>query len=253
MPCVAVMGTKGGVGASLVATNLAVTLQDIGGAILVDLNLKSPSDDLLLDLRPERSWADLLPVAGELTGRHLELSAKTHERGLSFLAPPAVPASNVPLDRVPSLIQTLTRHFGWVVLDLDADPSGLAPPVLAVSDLFLVVTTPDPPALRGARRLGDWLASDLSTRTGLVINQLGRFHPVSPYAVAQSLGWTLMGLLPREPQLVADQVNFGRAAVLDRRSSFAQQITQLAERLGSAEMGPAFLGTHDGLVVDDVG
>jgi len=80
---VAVIGAKGGVGSSLVA------LHARGSAMLIDLNLISPSADLLLDLAIERSWADLAPVADELTQRHLELAAATSSHGLMFLAAPA--------------------------------------------------------------------------------------------------------------------------------------------------------------------
>ncbi len=234
MSVVSILGAKGGVGASLVATNLAMMLQGIDSAILVDLNLMSASDDLLLDLVPIRSWVDLLPVAGELDQRHIELAASIHERGLTFLAAPPAPPIASETERLPSLIRSLTRHFAWVVVDLEAAPGGLMRLGLAETDVLLVVLTPDPPALRGARRLCEMLPTEALSRAGLVINQVGRFQPTDVEAIARALGCQLMGWLPRAPHLVADQVNFGRSVITDHGSSYTQQMAQLATRLVSA-------------------
>jgi MinD superfamily P-loop ATPase len=81
MPILAVTGAKGGCGASLVATNLALALTPYGETLLVDMHVGDAGDDLLLDLSSERSWADLLPVASELTERHLELACKCIRAG----------------------------------------------------------------------------------------------------------------------------------------------------------------------------
>src|SRR3989304_2087705 len=86
MPVLAVTGAKGGCGASLVATNLALALAPYGATLLVDLHVGDSGDDLLLDLLSERTWADLLPVAAELTARHLDLVLQQHSGGLHFLA-----------------------------------------------------------------------------------------------------------------------------------------------------------------------
>jgi len=105
---------------------------------------------------------------------------------------------------------------------------------LLATDTLLVVMTPDPPALRGARRLCQSLPAGLAGRTGLVINQHSRFHPVDPEVMSQSLDCPLMGVLPRESRLVAEQVNFGRPVMTDQGSSFSRQINQLAGRVASA-------------------
>ncbi len=63
MTVIGILSAKGGVGASLVATNLGCVLAGYGQTLLLDLNPGSGADDLLLDLSPQRSWADLLPGA----------------------------------------------------------------------------------------------------------------------------------------------------------------------------------------------
>lgn len=236
MPVVALLGAKGGVGSSIVATNLALALSGMSGALLVDLDLSAPSADLLLDMTPERSWADLLPVAGELTERDLQLASVVHKQGLTFLAAPVALPSSGSTEHIPQLLETLARHFTWIVLDLGGPLERSTRLGLSATNTLLVVVTPDPPSLRGARRLSQSLPASLSGRTGLVINQFSRFHPVNPEAVSRSLDWPLMGVLPRESRLVAEQVNFGRPIMAVEASRFLQEINRLAERLTSGRV-----------------
>ncbi len=202
--------------------------------MLIDLNLISPSADLLLDLAIERSWADLAPVADELTQRHLELAAATSSHGLMFLAAPAHLPTTAQLECIPRLLQSLAGHFTWVVLDLGLRTGRLAELCLAATDTLLLIMTADPPALRGGHRLCASLPAHLLGRTGLVINQYTKFHPAQPESIARSLGCPLMACLPRESRLVADQVNFGRPVVLEDRSLFSFQIHRLADQVASA-------------------
>jgi pilus assembly protein CpaE len=240
MPVVAVLGAKGGVGASLVATNLALALNQDGSAMLVDLGTWSPSADLLLDLAPARSWADLLPVAGELTGRHMDLAAVSHKSGLRFLAAPPAPPPDLPADSMVRLVGGLRSRFGWIVLDIQSPVIDLVIPALRETDAALVVLTPDPPAIRGAGGLLQALPPAPRSNVGVVVNQVSQFHPVDPQVIARSLGRPLVGVLPRDSRAIGEQVNFGRAAVLGHDSRFAGQIQKMAGMLirSDGRLGP---------------
>jgi len=61
---IGIFSAKGGVGKTILATNLAVAL-GVGHhrkTVLIDLNQGLGTADLLLDLEPENSWQDLIPV-----------------------------------------------------------------------------------------------------------------------------------------------------------------------------------------------
>jgi pilus assembly protein CpaE len=222
MPTIALAGAKGGCGASLVATNLAIALTRYGSALLVDLHDGDGSDDLLLDLRPEHSWTDLLAVATELEPRQLDLAAARHASGLRLLAASSRVVGEEP-SRVTSLLQSLTARVDWLILDLPSSPR-YAPP----ADAFLVVATPDPPALRGAQVLLERLPAELRSRAGLVLNQFTRAHPGHPASIAARLELPLLAVLPADARAVGFQVSFGRPASLDPRSAFGRGTAALA-------------------------
>jgi Flp pilus assembly CpaE family ATPase len=197
----------------------------------VDLHPGTGYDDLLLDLSPERSWSDLLPVAEELTPRHLELTLVPHETGLKLLGAPERLLDMPDQKRTLTLLRVLGDRFPWLVIDL---PIGLHANSLAVvpmSDIVLLVSTADPPALRAARRTLSAFPEAVCERTGLILNQITRHHPAAPREVAASLNVRLFAALPRDPRAVGYQVNFGSPCSLDPRSALGCAIVALGRRL----------------------
>jgi Flp pilus assembly CpaE family ATPase len=231
---VSVLSAKGGSGSSLVAPNLGVLLAGHSDCILIDLHPALGYDELLLDLTPERSWADLLPVAEELSARHLELTLVPHSSGLKFISAPERMLGSLDGGKLLSLIEALAQQTSWLILDVPVGLEGITSYVLTLSDVLLLVTTADPPALRAAGRLVKTLPDDLSDKTRLVLNQITRRHPAKPREVAASLGVALLAALPPDPRAVGYQVNFGIPCVLDRRSSLGWAISTLARRIVTA-------------------
>jgi Flp pilus assembly CpaE family ATPase len=241
MTTIALLGSKGGAGASLLATNLGVALARGSSAVLVDLHLGLGYDDLLLDLSPRRSWVDLLPVARELTERHLAIALERHSSGLQLLGAPAQWAVEVDPAGLATLVAGLAERFDWVLLDA---PNGAQVPfgeAVRGADCALLITTPDLPALRNARRTVQGFPRDLRPRTQLVLNQIGRGHPAEPERIAQALDLSLLAALPTDLDAVAAQIGFGKPCVGDPGSSFGRAVGQIAAALEgmAGELGQA--------------
>lgn len=236
MPVIAVGGAKGGVGASLVAVNLAVGLAEQKPTLLLDMVPAVGSCDLLLDLSPRRSWRDLLPVASELSERHLELSIQTHESGLSLLAAPE--AGSGATDGLVRLVAALAERWSWLVLDAGSGVAAWRQAVIEASDWTLLVVTPDPPALRAAAR---WVQATAATgndeRRRLVINQISSSHPANPTRTAESLGLPFLAALPLDRAAVGAQVHFGRPALLDPESRLGAAVRVVVDQLVQLEAG----------------
>lgn len=229
MGVLTVFSAKGGCGASLIATNLSLALAHSAPTLLLDLHGQEGTDDLLLDLRSSHAWPELLPVAAELTDRHIELVSSRHPEGLVVLAA-ASSGTDPPLAQpTRSLIEALARRYAWMILDA---PSGAWSPVPAeLSDTLLLVTTADPPALRCAKRLLQARPQGTQAQVGLVLNQFGRGQPASASEVAASLDCPLLAAVPVDPRGVGYQVNLGRPCALDRQSPLGRTVVGLARRL----------------------
>lgn len=226
MPVIGIASAKGGCGASLVATNLGVALASQAECLLVDLHAVGGGDDLLLDLHPTHSWADLLPVAGEISLHHLELTLGVHACGLKLLASPITPDVSTPEQRS-TLLRSLASRFPWVLLDAPVGELGN----LGEADLLILVSTCDPPALRSAQRALTILPPGLRSRTRLVLNQVGRGQPAKPGAIADGLGLPLLATLPPDPRAVGYQVHFGQPCVYQPRSDLGRGIKGVALRI----------------------
>ncbi len=242
MTVIGILSAKGGVGASLVATNLGCALAGYGQTLLLDLNPGSGADDLLLDLSPQRSWVDLLPVVKEISPKHLQLVIAQHASGLNFMRTPDMWLSDIDWLAVVQLLSSLAGKNEWLLLDMPTGMSTATQSVFSMMDIALVVTTADPPALRAAGRLITSLPPELRGQSGLVVNQTTRRHPVSPAEIARSLEIPLLAALQPDPRAVGYQVSFGNPCVSDNRSSFGRGVVLLAARLRKAVVGRKELG-----------
>ncbi|MFP3852716.1 MAG: CpaE family protein [Anaerolineales bacterium] len=227
MTTVTLVGAKGGVGTSLLASNLALRLAAAESCLLVDLAPIAGCADLLLGSEPSKSWADLLPVVEELEDRHLELATTQVNGGLSLLAAPAEAVEG----DLKALLKTLDARSDWLIIDSGC--AWLQQKFLdrAESEHICLVTTLDPVSLRAAERGLRAIQQLEKSVIHLVVNQWQPEHPVDPKSVAESMGIDLAAVLPFAPKVVADQVHFGRPALRSRNPSYGRAIQRLEQHL----------------------
>jgi pilus assembly protein CpaE len=180
---IAVYGTRGGAGATFVATQLAASFADGGQrSVLVDLDSGFADVTIALGVDPQaRTIADLIPVAEELGPDHLEEVLYQHPRGFSILLAPAAASDEVPGPGLyPASIALLAGAFDVVVLHL---PRGMDKHIRAsirMADQVVLVVAPDLFSLHAARRaMGAFGLEDQHDRCRVVLNpavrsQVGR-------------------------------------------------------------------------------
>jgi pilus assembly protein CpaE len=234
MAIITIVGSKGGVGTSLVATNIASSLAGQASVVLIDVHSGTGVDDLLLDVGLDKSWDQLLPVLDEVLPKHVELATSVHTSGLKLICGPDSWARAGTPDELAKLSLALADFFDFSVVDLPAGLSALNRALLAVSDVTLLVTTADPPALRCAKRFIAELTPETSARVGLVINQINRQHPSTAGNIADSLATPLLAALPPDPRAVGYQIHFGTACVQDNSSPFGRGVRGLTSRLNQS-------------------
>ncbi len=236
------LGAKGGVGTSLVASNIGILLAREGSSLLLDLHFGSGCDDLLLGIGAKHSWLDLVPVANEINDQHLGIVLSYHRSGLCLIAAAHRSPSSIDDNALVHLIRSLRRRFEHVIIDPPAGMSKMTQIAMRAADASILVSCPDPPALRGAKRIAESISCHHVNKTGLVINQLDRHHPVRPTKIASAIGLPLIGTIPRDPTAVGFQVNYGEACVEQRGSVFRRAIEAIKETMLTAESGTLLEG-----------
>lgn len=235
MSCViGIFSAKGGVGKSLIATNLGVAV-GVGqkrSTALIDLSPGLGTADVLLDLEPERSWADLLPVMDELTDKHLRLAVTEYRPGMDLLACPPGLLEDERLGRedIASLLDVFREKYEVIFLDTASGWGSVNRAAYLFADLRLMVLTPDVPCLRSTRRYLNSIPEKEIT-VGLVINQYSPGAAVEPQEIAEHLDLKVFSVLPMDPNGVWSNVSYGQPCVLRKNSRLGKSFRRMAKKV----------------------
>jgi flagellar biosynthesis protein FlhG len=152
---VAVAAGKGGVGASMIATNLGIFLAQIGkSVVLIDANLPAPSLNAWLGApRPPLTIADVLLGRVSRVG---DAVTETRVTGLGMLAGAADLCGHVHLDaatRGELWSQVLELQADFVLIDLPAGFHPLTLDFVGRADVPILVTAATPDSVEATYRL----------------------------------------------------------------------------------------------------
>jgi len=239
---ISVFSTKGGVGRSLFAVNLACSFRKLTKkrVALVDLDLQFGDDAILMDMKPTTMIATLARDCKheERVGYDLlENYMHTHEpSGVDLLPSPPRPeeAEYVEAEDVHKIVAALRRHYDYVIVDTSSHIS--EPMMVAVeeSDLILLLLTLELPTIKNGK-----LMLELMENIGLsedhiriVMNRDVPDSELQVEEVEEALGRKIIGRVPSQGNLVMPSIDEGTPLVLSHpESDFARHLFELTEFL----------------------
>ena len=242
---IAVVGAKGGVGASTVAHNVAWAIaRDLAlDSVVTDLDLAFGTAGLDYNQDPPQGVADAVFSPDRIDTAFIDRLLSKCTDHLSLLAAPAT------LDRVydfgveafDSILDSLRSSIPCVVLDVPHQWSGWIKRVLVSADDILVVAGPDLANLRNAKNMVDHLraARPNDHRPYYCLNQVGvpKRPEITPADFAKALEDKPLVVIPFEPQIFGTAANNGQMiAEVSSGHKTAEMFLQLAQVLtGRAE------------------
>ncbi len=235
---IVVYSPKGGVGNTVIATNLAVSLHnEETPAILVDGDLQFGDVAVMLNERGKNSIVDLASRADELDPDVIEDVVLTHSAtGVDILASPTKPeyAENVTGNQFIKILTYLRQLYSYIIVDTSSTLTDVVLGSIDVSDLIVLVVTQDIPAINNSR-----LFLDLIDQLGIdrqkilfVMNRHDKRIGITPEAVGDNLKQEIVQILPLEEKVVIPSVNRGIPFILNVKSRpIAKAILDLSESI----------------------
>ncbi|WP_157829514.1 AAA family ATPase [Nocardioides alpinus] len=151
---ITVFSTKGGVGKSLMAANIAVSLADAGSSVcIVDLDVNNGDIAIMLQLTPMRTLNDLAAFHGDIDVEAIETLVTPYSKTLSIVAAPVHLDSpdQATNEDIATLLDLLVRVYDYVVVDTSGVFDDHALTALDRTDTLVLVGTLDIPALKGLK------------------------------------------------------------------------------------------------------
>jgi len=239
---ITMFGVKGGVGRTTLATNLAVALAQESSAsvALVDLDVPFGDVALMLDIHPENDVLDALsdPVLDDLE-RLQKLLVRTPQ-GVHVLAAPLAPDDSGALDssRVGRLLTRLAALHQFVLVDTPSGLTELTAAALDVSELAMLVTTPEVAALRRTHaclRLLQGLEFSTS-KLQLVLNRAESKTRVSAAEAIEALGHPVVWRIANDYHTMQSSALGQPVVEAAPKAHISKDIQLIARQLAGAPM-----------------
>ncbi|MEH2510853.1 pilus assembly protein CpaE [Nitrobacteraceae bacterium AZCC 1564] len=242
---IAIVGAKGGVGASTVAHNVAWAIaRDLAlDSVVADLDLAFGTAGLDYNQDPPQGIADAVFSPDRIDTAFIDRLLSKCTDHLSLLAAPAT------LERVydfgteafDAIFDTLRTTMPCIVLDVPHQWSGWTKRALVGADDILIVATPDLANLRNTKNIFDMLkAARPNDRPPLYcLNQTGvpKRPEIGIGEFAKAIESQPIVTIPFEPQIFGSAANNGQMiAEIAANHRVTEMFLQIAQRLtGRAE------------------
>jgi pilus assembly protein CpaE len=242
----AVVGAKGGVGASTVSHNIAWAIaRDLNlDSVVTDLDLAFGTAGLDFNQDPPQGIADAVFSPERIDTAFVDRLLSKCSDNLSLLAAPAT------LERVydfgdeafDSILDSLRATVPSIVLDLPHQWSGWTKRTLLAADDILIVAAPDLANLRNAKSMVDILKAGRANdhRPFYLLNQVGvpKRPEIKAGDFAKALDDDPIAIIPFDPQLFGTAANNGQmVAEVSAKHPTTEIFSQLAQLLtGRAEV-----------------
>jgi pilus assembly protein CpaE len=243
---IAVVGAKGGVGASTIAHNVAFAVgNDLAlDAVVTDLDLAFGTAGLDFNQDPPQGIAEAVFSPDRVDDAFIDRLLTKCTDHLSLLAAPATleRVYDFGADAFESIFDSLRATVPCVVLDVPHQWSGWTKQTLVGADDILIVAAPDLANLRNAKNLYDFLkgARPNDRRPLYCLNQVGvpKRPEIKAADFAKALDDYPVAVIPFEPRVFGAAANNGQMiAETSSNHRTAEMFRQLAQQLtGRAEL-----------------
>lgn len=161
-----------------------------------------------------RNVTDLASLGAEIGGREISEVAYPVRNGIELLPAPEHGELAEFMTETASrqIVQAIRYQYATVVVDCGSHLDDATAAALDQADVIIVVATPEVPALRAVRRLGETLGRLTlahNTPTRLVLNRTSRNNEIQPATAARLVSLPLLAVMPDRIAKLEPSLNTG--------------------------------------------
>ena len=242
---VSVIGARGGVGVSTVATNMATSVQQAGkgeSVALMDLDLHGGELGLFLDLHASQGLKHLAKDLSRLDETILRSMLVQHPSGIQLLASgyEAFDDTEYVHGSTMRVIGLLRSMYGHIVIDCGHILDPAVKEALDYSDQVIVVTTLSLPAIRRTKRLLDAFtaAQYPADKVTVVVNRYTNDQKDLLNETESMLAVRMGGLIPNDYGTASEAIDHGKPfTIMAARTSIGQWYLRGSRQLISGKSG----------------
>jgi septum site-determining protein MinD len=236
---ITVFSNKGGVGKTFVCVNTATSLALAGHKVLVvDLDFQAGQDMArTLNLVPRQSIVDILPELEKSDNPTIIKNfVLSHKSGLDFISSVSNvrQAGHITPDNVKLFLKKASQVYDFIIIDVGKSFNETLIAIFDMSNLILLIATPDILAVYQLR----WGLEVLQSQhfpvkmIKLVLNRAESYGGVAWQEVKAALGMDIISRIPSDGKTVGVALNRGVPCVIDSpRSKVAAAFNELAGKL----------------------
>ncbi len=234
---ISVFSNKGGIGKTSLATNVALELAKITkeNIALIDLNFQTGDITTFLDLKPSFNISYMLENIDKINETFLlSTLERYHRTSLYVLADPPYfkQADDIKPAQITKLFNTLKDTFSYIVVDVEASFEGKNIAALDNSDMILLVTVANLPALRNTQRcleLFNKLGYD-NEKTKIVVNRYMDNDEIKEDDIKKVLSKDIYWKVPNNYFAIMNAINKGiPVSEINSTTNVAQSYRELAK------------------------
>jgi pilus assembly protein CpaE len=190
----------------------------------------------MLNIQSIHNLAELVPHYEGIDATILGDVLAQHPSGIQVLLPPATldQVEQVTTESLVGILEGLRHHFDYVIVDTWHAVEDATLAVMELSDLVLLVTTPEVPALHTTRRFLDLIKTypALRDKPRLVVNRHPSKGGVELSEIEASLGLEALATVPSDGIVATAAINEGvPVAQKSATSPIVRSLTRLAGAL----------------------
>lgn len=233
---IVVYSPKGGTGCTTIAVNLAIALNNEDTrTVLIDGNLQFGDVAVFVNEQGKNTIVDIAPRVADLDAEIVEEILIRHEAsGVRILAAPQRPemAEKISAEQFMKVLQFMQRFYSYVVVDTSSILTDVILSAIDLSDILVLVTTQEIPAIKNSRLILD-LLNTMGVNKERIVFAMNRFDKriaITPERVSENLKHEITAVVPLDEKIAITAVNRGIPFMLDNKSQpIGRGIFALAE------------------------